>query len=76
MTDRFLATVALIGLTLIFFGAALWVNVWHPELNVIGNRVWDVFFMTFGGTLVILKSDAAPDKQQKPALPPAQEDTQ
>ena len=68
---RTAAIAVLVALSLIFFGVAVWVNLYFPQMTVFGNRIWDLFYMTFGGTLIILKSDATGEPPQLP--PPTQE---
>lgn len=72
--NRTAAIAVLVALSLLFFGVAVWVNLFFPAQGAFGNRLWDLFYMTFGGTLVILKSDAT-NEQSNPTPPaePAQE---
>lgn len=66
-SPRTVATVALVGLSVLFFGVAVYVHLAFAAQAAFADRIWDVFYLTFGGTLVILKSDAGDGVNPKQA---------
>lgn len=63
---RMVATVALVGLSVLFFAVAVYVHLAFQSQSAFADRIWDVFYLTFGGTLVILKSDAGGPGKEEP----------
>ena len=66
LNTRSAATLVLVGLSLIFLGAAVWVKLYFAAQSAFADRLWDLFYLTFGGTLVILKSDATGEAPTNP----------
>ena len=61
LSTKSAATGILVLLSLIFFGAGVWLHVYHPEDAAFNAAVWGIFSTTFGGVLVILNADAKSD---------------
>lgn len=72
MSTKSAATGILVLLSLVFFGTAVWLHVYHPADTVFNTSVWAIFSTVIGGTLVILNTDAKGDN--KPANPPQEAD--